>query len=81
MNKIFIQSFGWYGVMAILGAYFLVSFSLISPSGLPYQLLNLTGSLGIALEAYSKKDLQPLWLNIIWMLIGVMVIAKIILSV
>ena len=77
-NK-FIQWFGWYGVVAILGAYFLVSFSYLAPGGLPYQLLNFTGSLGIALEAYSKKDQQPLWLNIVWMFIGAVVIAKLVL--
>ena len=79
MKNKFIQAFGWYGVIAILGAYFLVSFSYLEAGGLPYQLLNFSGSLGIALEAYSKKDQQPLWLNIVWMLIGAVVIAKLVL--
>ncbi|MBI5530011.1 MAG: hypothetical protein HY918_00735 [Candidatus Doudnabacteria bacterium] len=78
MRNKYIQVFGWYGVVAILGAYFLVSFSYLVPGGLPYQLLNFTGSLGIAMAAYSKKDRQPLWLNIIWMLIGAVVIARLI---
>lgn len=76
-NKL-IQVFGWYGVAAILGAYFLVSFSYLAPGGLPYQLLNFTGSLGIAVVAYSKKDKQPFWLNVVWMLIGAVVIARLI---
>jgi len=77
MKTNIIQFCGWYGVVAILSAYFLVSFLFITPGGLAYQLLNFTGSLGIALVAYSKKDMQPLWLNVVWTCIGVVVIFKI----
>ena len=63
--------FGWYGVLAILLAYLLVSFNVIAPKTLSYQLLNLTGALGIVVEALSKKDAQPAVLNIIWAVIAV----------
>ena len=78
MKNNFIGILGWYGVLAILGAYALISFSLLTPNSLSYQLLNLTGAAGIVLEAYSKKDYQPVILNIIWIMIALATIMKII---
>lgn len=70
---------GWYGVLAIIGAYALVSFGLVGSHSLGYQLLNLTGAAAILTEAYSKKDYQPVVLNILWSLIAVVALAQIIL--
>ncbi len=75
-----ISYFGWYGVMAILAAYLLVSFNILSAKRLGYQLLNLTGAFGIILEAASKKDVQPVFLNIIWAIISIIAIARIIIK-
>ena len=61
---------GWYGVLAILLAYVLVSFKVVSSQGTIYQLLNLTGALGIVVEALGKRDIQPAILNIIWALVA-----------
>ncbi len=61
---------GWYGVLAILSAYALVSFNVVVAKSLPYQFLNLTGAAGIVIEALSKKDSQPAVLNIIWAIIA-----------
>jgi hypothetical protein len=66
--------FGWYGVLAILVAYLLVSFNVIVAKSLGYQLLNLTGALGIIAEAMSKKDAQPAVLNAAWAIIAVLAI-------
>lgn len=70
---------GWYGVLAILLAYLLVSFNVITAKSLGYQVLNLTGALGIVVEALSKKDAQPATLNSIWAIIAVIAIARIVL--
>ncbi len=75
-NKL-ISAGGWYGVIIIIGAYMLVSFSLMSPTGLLYQILNLTGAIGITIETYSKKDYQPFWLNLAWSLIALVAIITI----
>lgn len=72
-----IQIVGWYGVIAILGAYTLVSFSVFQPTGLFYQLLNATGAVGIVVAALSKKDYQPAVLNVIWTVIAIVAIIKI----
>lgn len=77
--NIFIEIFGWYGAIAIITAYALVSFEVIIPESLTYQLLNLTGSVGILLSALQKKDYQPVFLNIVWILIAITATAMIML--
>ncbi len=72
---------GWYGVMATIAAYALVSFSLLRPDSLLYQGLNLTGAAGVTIETWDRKDYQPFWLNLIWALIALVAIANIIRSV
>lgn len=70
---------GWYGTIVIVGAYALTSFGILKTSDLLYELLNLTGALGIVVESLSKKDYQPGVLNIIWTLIALIAILKILL--
>ena len=78
MKKSGIQIFGWYGTIAIVGAYFLVSFAIISADSLLYQLLNLTGAIGIVAVSLAKDDKQPAVLNIFWALIALVAIIGII---
>ena len=73
----FIELFGWYGMIAIVLAYALVSFSVLQPTDLIYQLLNGTGALGIVLVSFHKRAYQPGVLNIIWTLIALVAIIKI----
>jgi len=68
---------GWYGMIALILAYALVSFNIIAGDGLPFQLLNLTGGIGLILVAASKKVLQSVLLNIFWALIGIIAIVRI----
>ena len=65
---------GWYGAIALIGGYFLNSFGVIESNSIAYQLLNITGSFGIALISYKKKAFQPMTLNAIWMAIGVIAV-------
>ena len=55
---------GWYGALATLTAYFLVSFGVVGPTDLRYQLLNLTGAIGLGVICYFKHTYQPLFVNI-----------------
>jgi len=71
---------GWYGVMAILIAYGLLSFKVINADGLVYQLLNLTGAAGIIIETAAKKDMQPVVLNIVWAAVALIAIIRIAIS-
>ena len=75
--KKFTELFGWYGTIAIVTAYALVSFSVLQPTGIIYQLLNGTGALGVVLVSFHKRAYQPGVLNIIWTLIAVVAIIKI----
>lgn len=72
----FTEVAGWYGMIALILAYALVSFSIIAADGLPFQLLNLTGGIGLILVAASKKVVQSVLLNIFWALIGIVAIIR-----
>ena len=67
MNKRFVtEMLGWYGVAAILLAYAGVSFGLLNSASNLYQVLNLTGALGVLVDALSQKNFQPAVLNLVW---------------
>jgi len=76
MKSKLIEIFGWYGTIAIVLAYFLVSLSFLGANNIWYQILNVTGSLGIVIDAFYKKDYQPGVLNIIWIIIAVVAIMR-----
>lgn len=79
MKKDFIPEFcGWYGVIAILVAYALLSFGIVDSHSLLYQILNGTGAVGIVYDAVKDRNYQPVVLNIIWALIALIAIIKII---
>ena len=61
---------GWYGALAIVIAYALISFKAIPSDGLIYQVLNLTGALGIIVISLVKKVKQSIVLNMFWALIA-----------
>lgn len=70
INKTFAEVAGWYGMAAIIAAYSLVSFHLIAPGDWAYQLLNLTGALGMLAVALQKKVRQGVILNVFWLVIA-----------
>ncbi len=70
------EFFGWYGAAAILGAYGLISFSVIEPSSFWYQFFNFTGAFGVAMVSFSKKAYQPAVLNATWTLIAAIALAR-----
>ena len=76
MQRHTVQNIGWYGVIAILLAYGLLIFGVLNMDSIWYLMLNLTGAVAIAYEAGSKKDRQPMVLNIIWALVAVVAIIR-----
>ncbi len=72
----FTEICGWYGMVALIVAYFLVSFGWITAEGLVYQLLNLTGAVGLLIVAASKGVTQSVLLNIFWGAIGIIAIVR-----
>ncbi len=78
MKKYITEIVGWYGVVAILSAYALMSLGILSSHNIYYQLLNLSGALGIVYDSFKDKDYQPVVLNIIWAVIALIAIVNII---
>ncbi len=76
MNKKFVEIIGWYGVIAILLAYLLNSLNIINSSNIFYSLLNLTGALGIMVDAWRQKNYQPVVLNLVWALVAIITLTK-----
>jgi hypothetical protein len=81
MKKKIFESLGWYGVVAILIAFALVSFDYIGAQSFWFQFLNLTGSVGIAIDAFYNKDKPAAFLNVAYALIALVVLLKIFLKV
>lgn len=68
---------GWYGTGVIILAYFLVSFSILPANSVWYQLLNLTGALGLCAIAITKKVTQNVVINLFWMGIALIALIKV----
>ena len=76
MSRKLIETIGWYGVVAILLAYLLNSLNILNSSNIFYSLLNLTGALGIAIDAWRQKNFQPVILNLIWAFVAMATLVK-----
>ncbi|MGH7218367.1 MAG: CBU_0592 family membrane protein [Candidatus Microsaccharimonas sp.] len=68
---------GWYGALAILTGYALVSFNLVDSGGLAFQLLNLTGATGIFIISVVKHVGQSIVLNVFWAAVAIIAIFNI----
>jgi len=71
-----IEAFSWYGIIAIIGAYTLVSFQIYQPSHILPVFLNITGSMGVLVDAWKDGNKQPVVLNIIWILIAIITLVR-----
>ncbi len=67
---------GWYGMLAILAAYALNSFEVLRNTDVSFQLLNLTGALGVAWVCFRRKTWQAFWLEAIWAVIAVTALVR-----
>ena len=74
------EAVGWYGVLAILTAYGLLNFHYLSIESILFQLLNLSGAVGIIIDAYKNKNYQPIILNIVWGTIAIVAIIQILIK-
>jgi len=74
-----VQVLGWYGFIALLVAYGVVSLSIVSPNSLVYQFLNLSGSVGLAILAFFKKAYQNTLVNVVWGAISIVALIRLLL--
>ncbi|MBI2984876.1 MAG: hypothetical protein HYY50_04610 [Candidatus Kerfeldbacteria bacterium] len=69
-----VEIIGWYGAVAILGGYALISAGTIPARGYLYQLLVLSGALSLSYVSLRKKANQPALVNIISAIVAVITI-------
>lgn len=73
-KKIIDEIIGWYGAIAIITAFALISFQFLNANDIAYQILNSTGAIGVIYISLKKKVYQPAVLNIIWAIIAIIAI-------
>jgi hypothetical protein len=72
MNKslrLAVELFGWYGALAVLGAYTAHTWKLLD-SGFLYQFLNCTGATGVGIAALTRRSYQAATLEFAWALVA-----------
>ena len=77
MSKLIFELVGWIGSLMIILAYLLNSFQFLSVDNLPYQLLNIFGSVFLIIDFYRKKVFAGLFLQIVWGTVALLAIFKI----
>uniref|UniRef100_A0A7C5YXG8 CBU-0592-like domain-containing protein n=1 Tax=candidate division CPR3 bacterium TaxID=2268181 RepID=A0A7C5YXG8_UNCC3 len=75
-SGIIYEVLGWFGALAILTAYGLVSFNIVGNSSFLYHTLNLAGSLCIFLISFKKKAYQPVFVNVLWAIVSTIALLK-----
>lgn len=78
MKEKITEIIGWYGVIAVVSAYALLSLNILNNNSLLFQGLNLTGAIGIIIDAIQDKNTQPAVLNVIWAVIALIAIFNIV---
>ncbi len=74
------QIVGWYGAVAIITGFLLVSFEVIKPNTISYQLLNLSGALGLLILGIDRHVRQSVIVNLFWILIAVLALVRLVIS-
>lgn len=77
MTTKFDEFLGWIGAAAIIVAYALNTFGIITTHDISYHVLNLCGALGIIYISAKKKVYQPTVVNSIWFVIAFIALIKI----
>lgn len=78
MTTKFDEFLGWLGAAAIIVAYALNTFGILTTQDILYHLLNMCGALGIMYISAKKKDYQPTFVDSVWFLIGLIAFIKIV---
>lgn len=76
MTAVLVDAAGWAGAMALLSAYALVLAGRVPGHGWAFQLLNLTGAVGLAVNGVFHGAWPSAALNSIWLVIGVTALVR-----
>jgi hypothetical protein len=71
-----IEIVGWTGAILLLAAYGLLTLGKLPSSSASYQLMNLFGSTGLAINSFWNGAFPSVGLNVIWIGIGVFAVFK-----
>lgn len=67
---------GWSGAGTLLAAYALVSLRKLAGDGAAFQIMNIAGAAGIALNSGSNGAWASAVLNLVWIAIGIAALAR-----
>lgn len=70
------EALGWIGVGLVLLSFILTTLGILEAKSIVYGLLNAVGAAGIIVSSWVKKDLQPIILNIVWLIVAVIGIIR-----
>ena len=74
------QVAGWYGAAGIITGFLLISFEVISPQSIVYQLLNLSGALGLLILGLDRHVRQSVVINVFWVAIALIALIRLIIT-
>lgn len=76
MEKLIVDIIGWLGSALLVAAYILVSKKRIDPESIPYQGMNLGGSIMLIVNSYYYGAFPSTAVNVVWIFIGLFYISK-----
>ena len=74
---VFVETVGWLGAGLVILAYVLISMGKVSGSSASYQVMNVFGALGIAINSLWNGAIPSTATNVIWMGIGLFALRRI----
>lgn len=74
--KKWIDIVGWCGAALLLAAFAFNSFGYLGRTDAAYQLMNLFGAVGIALQAYKRRAFPAAALNMVWAIIAIVALLR-----
>ena len=74
-----IEVLGWIGAGFLVVAYAMLSLGLLLSTDSLYQGLNAFGAAGIIVVSWYKRAYQPMLVNVVWLFVALMVLARLIL--
>lgn len=76
-TELLVEAIGWLGAALLLLAYGLLSSKKIG-SGLAYQMMNLVGSVALAVNAMAHRALPSVVVNLVWLVIALFALRAVI---
>jgi hypothetical protein len=75
---IVVNVIGWAGSVAVLAAYLLVSTNRLKGDSIPYQLLNLFGSVFLMTNTIYMGAYPSSFVNLVWLFIAIFAIMRVV---